>query len=391
MAARTKAQDSNNKLPHNAESVLEIIRTKGPSSQAAIARATDLSPATITSIIRGLRERGVVEVRATNGREVEVAFAAGTGFYVVAEVANDFIEATLFDFENSRELMVADHTSSDPKALKNLIEALAGTAGISASQLSAIAIALRAPIEKSSSTIAKWCNLRMPGWAGFDLSTLKDLLPSGVPVLVENDANLAALAEWTFGVGKGANDFLYVRASEGVGGGIILNGRIFHGSNGMAGNIGHMTLDGNGEVCECGSRGCLSTVIATRKILGAVSAIAGDRKTIEDVIQAANDGDAASHRVLEEAGSHLGQVLANASKLIAPRIIAIGGDLGRAGSHLFDSLLGSPEFSKVTAASGGTAVLPAQLGADAAKFGGLVLSMEAAGRGLSELPNWFIV
>ena len=125
------------------------------------------------------------------------------------------------------------------------------------------------------------------------------------PVLVDNDANFAALAEWTWGTGRGLDYFLYVSASKGVGGGLIIDGRVYRGGTGMAGDLGHLVVEPNGAMCYCGSRGCLPTLISERAILSALRASQTQKGSLDEVILSAQQGDPACQRVLAEAGRYL--------------------------------------------------------------------------------------
>ena len=264
---------------------------------------------------------------------------------------------------------------------------LAESIGVALTDLDGIAVAMQAPMERTTGAITPWCNIRIPNWAEMPIeSTFAEA--TGVPVVAANDAKLAALAEWTWGAGRGVDDFLYVRASEGVSGGIILNGEIYDGGNGMAGDLGHVALEGGGEVCYCGSRGCLTTLISERAILDAVRTSAGTKDSLRDVLDAARRGDAACQRVLAEAGNHLGRALANAAKVMAPSVIAVGGELGAAGPLLFGGLISSIELSNIRASASSPEFVPARLGADAAQLGGLVAILRHVGMGQSDLEPW---
>src|SRR5262249_42240912 len=160
----------------------------------------------------------------------------------------------------------------------------------------------------------------LAGWKDVPLATTFEQA-LGIPVVADNDINLAALAEWTWGVGRGCDDFLYVASGEGIGGGLILGGKVHRGGNGMAGGIGHVVLEPAGVVCHCGGRGCLSTLAAERAILFALRDMEKPKRSLHEVIASARDGDPACQRVLFEAGRHLGRALATVAKVVAPSVI----------------------------------------------------------------------
>ncbi|MGV9969362.1 ROK family transcriptional regulator [Streptomyces olivaceus] len=378
----------------NVRRVLDSLRLEGPSSQAALARRIGLSRATVNSIVKTLRSNGLAELQPVNGRESLVALAPSQGAVLAAQVNTGSIRAVLFDFAAGVRLDAevslragADLEGGTPDMVAALARSLTAEAELSLQQLAGVAVAIQAPIARSSGTIASWAGRQLPAWTDLPVAhTLSQTL--GTPVLAENDANLAALAEWTWGAGQGAADFLYVMCAAGVGGGVVLDGRIHHGGDGLAGEIGHMVLHPDGPVCFCGSRGCLTTFVAERALLQALEASGNSRASLRDVIKAARAGDPACRRVLHEAGRHLGQAFANTAKLLAPSVIAVGGTLGEAGAVVFDGIHSSVEVHSLRAVSPAIQFGPARLGDDAVLFGGVAAVLAETGQGISALPRW---
>ena len=184
----------------------------------------------------------------------------------------------------------------------------------------------------------------VPGWEGFPLAEwLEERF--GAPAVVENDANSGALGEWAFGSGRGTKSFLYVTVSTGIGGGWILNGEIYRGADGLAGEIGHLTVDPEGPVCTCGRRGCLEAIASgpaiarrARELLatGESSALRGlPELTAREVAQAAAAGDPVAEKVLRGAAQALGLALAQAITLMNPERIAVGGGVAKSGERFF--------------------------------------------------------
>ncbi|WP_067665028.1 ROK family transcriptional regulator [Nocardia miyunensis] len=378
----------------NVERLLEALRTHGPSSQAALARRTQLSPATVNSIVKDLRAEGTAEIQPVNGRESLVALVAQQGVMVSTQVNTDSITAALFDFRTGSRHDAAltrgtdfDIEGGGPRDVADLIHTLANEAGVQVGDLAGVGVAMQGPISTVTGTAASWARLQLPGWNDTPVAgTLGDLL--GVPVVADNDANLAALAEWTWGAGRGCTDFLYVMCSAQIGGGIVLDGKVHRGGDGLAGEIGHIVLDRNGPVCFCGSRGCLTTVASERSILSTLAASGTIKHALPEVIDGAREGDPACQRVLYEAGLALGRALANTAKVIAPSVIAIGGLLGQAGPIMFESVRSSAEISSLLAVSPGIEFRAARIGADAALLGGLASVLTLTAQGISTLPEW---
>jgi len=190
-----------------------------------------------------------------------------------------------------------------------------------------------------------------PGWDQVPIvSMLADAL--GVPVALDNDANLAALAEQRFGAGQGAEVLLYVTVSTGIGGGIVIGGQLLRGLGGAAGEIGHQTLRADGPPCGCGNRGCLEalasgTAIAreARKAIAAgrgatMLALAGTPEALHagHVAQAAKHGDQAAAAIWDAAMAELAIGLGNAISTLAPDRLVIGGGVAQAGEQLLAPL-----------------------------------------------------
>lgn len=189
----------------------------------------------------------------------------------------------------------------------------------------------------------------VPDWEDFPLAEwLREHF--GVPAAVENDANAAALGEWRYGAGRGTRYFLYVTVSTGVGGGIVIEGELYRGADGLAGEIGHMVVDPGGPRCTCGRRGCLEAFSAgpaiarrARELLAShhrsgegriiLELVGGDpsRITAREVAMAAARGDPLAAEILREAGEALGFGLAQAIALLNPERVALGGGVVKAG------------------------------------------------------------
>ncbi|GAA4156054.1 ROK family transcriptional regulator [Leifsonia shinshuensis] len=378
---------TNSRRSANVNRLLDTLRTEGPSSQAQLARTLNVSAATVNAIVRDLKKHGTVEIRPINGREGVVTLVTGSGTYVTIEIADHSIRGAAYAFSHQERVEKRIDGDSTIEAALELISDLAEAVGTTAHAIDGLAVAVQAPIERATGAIAPWCNSRLPAWAGVDISAaFRRALD--VPVLVDNDANFAALAEWTWGAGRGAEDLLYVRASEGVGGGVVINGSIYQGGSGMAGDLGHIAVDPGGDVCYCGSRGCLTTLISERAIVSAVRTSPGIKRTLTEVIAAARAGDAACQRVLAEAGAYLGRALANAAKILGPSLIAVGGELGEAGPIVFDALLSSVELSSLRSSENATRFVVGEIDESASLQGALAALLTELGKGVSEIEPW---
>jgi len=378
----------------NTQQVLECLRAIGPSTQAEIARTTGLSRATINQIAQALRDAGVVEYQWKNKREALVTLASNRGSVATIVVRERALHAILFDFEaqTRTDLTTSDVPEFDgqlttPSMVLEFANRLIATSSASHSPLIGIAVAMEGPIERRTGAIAPWAWQRLPHWKQINVAHYfaKHLR---VPTIADNDANLAALAEWTWGVGRGCDDFLHITCSEGVGGGFIINGRIYRGGNGLAGEIGHMVIEEAGDLCFCGSRGCLTSFATERAILKTLKDSGKPKASLGDVIDSAQQGDAACQRVLSEAGLHLGKALATVVRVMGPSVIAIGGTLGRAGDIVLDGLRSSAEVVNLRAIGEAPEFRVASILSDATELGGLAAILSEVGLGMSSLAPW---
>jgi predicted NBD/HSP70 family sugar kinase len=168
-----------------------------------------------------------------------------------------------------------------------------------------------------------------------------------VPLFVDNDANLGALAEHWWGAGRGVDHFAYVKVATGVGTGYIFHGKVYRGATGVAGEIGHVAIDPTGKPCVCGLRGCLATLVGAPALVERAlelrrkypkSALATGAPTIEAIEDAALAGDRLALQIVEEAAGHLGIAVAGLLNLLNPQLVILGGGLARLGDHLLEPL-----------------------------------------------------
>lgn len=229
-----------------------------------------------------------------------------------------------------------------------------------------------------------------PNFPGWTIVRLGEALNKefGLRVGVDNDANAAAVGEAKFGAGVSHRNFIMVTLGTGVGGGLFLDGKIFRGPFGGAGELGHMTIDYNGPLCNCGNRGCVEAYVGakyltqraiekvksnpTSKILALVKS---DTARIDPKIisLAAQEGDTTALDIFAEAGMYLGIGLASLVNLLDVRLAIIGGGIARAGKPLFDAVRESVKRHVLKSISGNLEVVPAKLGNSAGILGAAAL------------------
>jgi glucokinase len=185
----------------------------------------------------------------------------------------------------------------------------------------------------------------MPGWDRFPIrETLEKLW--GCPITLNNDAELGALGEWAYGAGRGEKNIAYIKVGSGVGAGLILNQQIYGGTTGAAGEIGHLTIDEDGPLCNCGNHGCLEAYAGGQAIAqqGRSLAKSGKRTLLSDipiekitayeVAEAASRGDLGAQEILRKAGTSIGTAIAGLINLFNPSVVIVGGGVAQVGDIL---------------------------------------------------------
>jgi len=230
----------------------------------------------------------------------------------------------------------------------------------------------------------------MPGW---DDVPIKQLFEArfGIFTIVGNDANVAALGEHRFGAGRGLGDMVYLTVSTGIGGGVIVDGRLLLGADGFAAELGHMTIEMEGHRCGCGNSGCLEALASGTAIArhARSSVLAGERTvlaelpteelTAANVTQAAYAGDDVSSRILREAGEALGVGVASLAHIFNPRRIVIGGGVGlNSGPILWDAMMRTLQARAMKPVVRRLEVVPAELGDDAGLVGAAALVLDVS-------------
>nr|MDA8218582.1 ROK family protein [Dehalococcoidales bacterium] len=259
------------------------------------------------------------------------------------------------------------------------------------SAITGIGLGAPGPLDPWRGVIRSAPNL--PGWIDVPL---RDRIQErvGRPVFVGNDANLAALGELYFGAARGLKHVVYMTVSTGIGGGVIVDGRLLLGRSGLAGEVGHMTIEPNGPRCGCGNYGCLEALASGPAIArdaqarianGARSKLTelvhGDLALLDAVAveQAAREGDELAVDVLRRAGTYVGIGVTNLLHLFDPEMVVIGGGVSRAGDFLFRPVIETVKLRAMSSYSEGIAIVPAALGDNAGLMGAvaLVLAQQA--------------
>ncbi|MFI6578229.1 ROK family protein [Nocardiopsis sp. NPDC050513] len=366
----------------NERRVVDVLRRDGTRTQAELARATGLSAASVSNIVRGLRAAGTVSVRdtASNGRRARaVTLLRPPGTVLAVDFTADRVAVGVGDSDGNllaREEIGYDVAADPARSVRRaawLAETTLQRARIDLRTVSSAVASVPGPLHPGTGEVgAISC---VPRWSGFrPAEALAERL--GVPVAAENDANLAALAEGRRGAGEGAENLIHLVIGEGVGAGIVLSGELFRGAGGTAGEIGHIALDPRGQVCRCGNRGCLETFVGASYLLDMLPQNSevnrgpgGPRVT--GLVAAALSGDLGCRRVIAEAGSALGQGMAIVANLFNPDRVTLGGGLAEAGDLLLEPMRRAMELGSLGSALEDLTLVSGSLGRDASLYGAL--------------------
>lgn len=369
----------------NLERVVRAVRMAGSLTQAEIARSTGLSAATVSNIVRELKEGGTVEVTPTSAggrRARSVSLSGDAGIVIGVDFGHTHLRVAVGNLahqvlaEESEPLDVDASSAEGFGRAEQLVNRLIETTGISPGKVIGVGLGVPGPIDVESGTLGSTSIL--PGWTGINPS---DELAGrlGVPVYVDNDANLGALGELVWGSGRGVRDLAYIKVASGVGAGLVIDGHIYRGPGGTAGEIGHITLDESGPVCRCGNRGCLETFTAARYVLPLLQPGHGADLTMERVVQLAREGDPGCRRVIGDVGRHIGSGVATLCNLLNPSRVVLGGSLAEAGELVLGPIRDSVSRYAIPSAARQLSVLPGALGGRAEVLGALALVLNEMG------------
>jgi glucokinase len=214
---------------------------------------------------------------------------------------------------------------------------------------------------------------------------------TGLRVEIENDANAAAYGEFVAGAGRGARDMFYVTIGDGIGGAIVLDGKLWTGASGFAGEVGHITIDNDGIECECGNIGCLETVASGPNIVrranerlhrdgtSSLSKLAINKNfTAADLAHEANNGDDFSLMMIERTGKYIGTGVASVLNLLNIERIVLGGGVMDAGELILNPIINEAKRRAFQPCFEATQIVAASLGADSVSIGAAMLARDAS-------------
>lgn len=390
----TEAEQQSNLLLK--DTVLRLIWREHKISRAEISRQLDLARSTVTEIVRELLSTGLIaEVgsgKSNGGRKpVLLQFQDDAKVILGIDIGATHISVAMTNLRGKllkwkeKEFPVRDDSEGTFKVIDELCnECLKDFNKSGNDKLLSIGVSVPSPVdprrpEYLSETI-------IPAWHGKSgLERLREKYK--VPVYLDNDANLGALAEHWWGQGKNSNDLVYIKISNGIGAGYIFNGRLYRGAEGIAGEMSHMPIDPNGRLCGCGLRGCLATVISawaliervkTLSVLYPDSELLKTTITIKNIENAALNRDPLALQVIAEAVNYLTSAITSLVNLLNPNLIVLGGSLSRLGGLIINPIQEKINSCTLISSVNTTKLVTSSLGPEGIAIGAATLAIEQA-------------
>lgn len=393
----------------NKHAALDLIRFSATGmSRTDLAEKMGLTRAAVSLIVNDLLESGVVQEAesrsAPSGRPpIVLEVNPNRGLVGAIDMGATHMSIALADFtarihqESEFPLEIKngpEHCLAE--ADRNLRKMLAEQ-GLSITDLSAIGIGVPGPVITEAGMVV--APPIMPGWDHYPiLSSLEKMW--GCRVTLNNDAELGALGEWAYGAGRGGKNIAYIKVGSGIGAGLILNNQIYGGTTGAAGEIGHLTIDENGPLCNCGNHGCLEAFAGGHAIAkqGQLLVKSGKRTVLSEiplekidaheVAEAARRGDLHAQEVLKRAGTFIGIAIAGLINLFNPSIIIIGGGVAQVGDILTNPIRQAVHERAMRASEQSVRITTGMLGRRALLIGATIQAINIAIHIAAENKNY---
>lgn len=384
----------------NLAGIMHHLYENAPISRIELSRLTGLNKATVSSLINQLLENqfvhevGAGEGKGTGRRTVLLDLNPARGFIVSSEIGVDFITVICADFTaeviwRKQEPLPADLGETVTlERLATLMKEAAAVGSRQSNTFLGVSVAVPGLIDPHSGTLLFAPNL---GWQ--DTPVAEILRRSfNVPIFVDNEATLAALGEQFFGAAEGYREVLYLSAGVGLGGGLVLDGDLYKGAGGFAAEFGHMTMNPQGEQCQCGNRGCWETQVSQSALFrlvknalaaGQPSVLAKTVNTqpetlsIRAIVEAARQGDDVALSALKKVGQALGVGIASLVNVLNPGLVVFGGALSLASEFLLPVIAEELHRRALHWNEETTRIVIAKFGMDASVMGGVAKILQA--------------
>ena len=364
--------------------LLEALRVAGEADRAQLSRLTGLSRATVSGLLGEAIAAGHVLERRSQASALGRGSAPAmlrldprAGVVGGVDLGHRHVRVLLADLCATvlGERVIALDVDAEPAAAVDaaagLLDELRCVAGVAPDRLLGVAMGVPKPLVREAGTVRSASSA--PGWAGADPG--EELARRlGVPVRIENDANLGVLGEHAHGAARRAMNVVYVKLSTGVGAGLLLDGSLYVGSSGLAGELGHVTVEPGGSICRCGNRGCLETVASAAALARTLGRTGGDPPKLPQLLDRLREGDAEVERGLQAAGRRVGRALAPLCLALDVQLVVVGGELGAASSRLVAAV--RAELRRTSGWGAPPTVRPALLGDRAEALGAIALALD---------------
>ena len=371
---------------HNAALVVRALWENAEGlSRADLARRLGLSRSTVSAIVHGLLSSGLIveshRARSTGGRRPIVLRFNDAHLNVLGvDMGSSHVTVARLDLRG--RVLARTSTEHDvqhnPKTTLLLMEQLI-TDAIAQSDVPILGMGIAVPCPVDADSRHHLSPRILPAWRGVQLGTwLHERFQ--LPIFMDNDANIGALAEAWWGAGQDVDHFAYIKVGTGVGAGYVISGQPYRGASGIAGEIGHTTVAAQGRSCRCGLRGCLEAEIGFQTVLAKAQEASGSDVplTFTQIIERAHDGDDALNSVIAEAGAHLGVAIANLLNLLNPGRVILGGRLTAAGDRLLGPLRHTVRERALSTSIDRAEILFSDLGEDHIALGAATLVVQHA-------------
>ncbi|MBV9415889.1 MAG: ROK family transcriptional regulator [Solirubrobacterales bacterium] len=377
--------------------IIEALYRRPLSSRADLTRHAHLSRATVSTLVEELVRAGLVEEHAgvaasepspegALGRPpVRLSLVSRSAFAVGLDFGHQHIRVALCDL--SGEPIVDDYSPADVDhapaesldLAHELVREALRRAGVAPDQLLGVGMGLAVPINKTTGALE--ADGILPGWHGIRPAAEMEAR-LGIPVALDNDANLGALGEEAYGAARGVDNLVYIRLSAGIGAGLILEGHPYPGVAGVAGEVGHVLSDPSGPICRCGNRGCLEAVASPVAVAALLERSLGEPVSVQRLLELVADGHRGARRAVADAGEAVGRAAAMLVNILNPELVVVGGDLASAGEVLLDPITAAIERHSVAPAASSARVVPGALGPRAEVLGAAALILAKSPRAL---------
>lgn len=336
----------------NKHAALDLIRFSGSGiSRTDLAERMGLTRAAVSLIVKELLESKVVqetESRYTPSGRPPIVLEVNPNQGLVGAIDMGATHLSIaiagFTARIHKEVEFPFNIKDGPEAClaqaDESLNKMLAEQGLSVSNLSAVGVGVPGPVITEAGMVV--APPIMPGWDRYPIRTTLEK-KWGFPVTLNNDAELGALGEWAYGAGRGEKNLAYIKIGSGIGAGLILNQQIYGGTTGAAGEIGHLTIDENGPLCNCGNHGCLEAFAGGHAIAQQGQSLAKSGKrtllsetpiekiSVTEVAEAARRGDLHAQEILRRAGTSIGVAIAGLINLLNPGVVIIGGGVAQVG------------------------------------------------------------